>query len=524
MAVVSSSASTLTGKQALALIGALVNLSTDLGEPDGLHRAITIAPQAEARLTEPAAKTTLHYFVGNAWSELQRLRPTARATVWDWNQPDAENAVFAYRTALNSEGFPALPAQKQAEILTNLANLFDHLGRCVEAISLWDRALQAAPGFGMPRGNHALGLSTYANHLYDRGHKALLLRIAYHELNAALAQPLQGNATAGFTAHRDQIGRRLTLEYLAGTRNLDDYPLGRSKREQNYRKTILAARLFLNPLNDLGPHAIAARDILSTPPLVVRRGEGPYYQGFFNQLKQEFVAARVLYYEGTSTRRRHHADRDVMLTDTLDYPAYGFGAEQVCAAYRLAYSLFDKIAFFLNHYLKLGIPDNEVSFRRIWYTENKQKKGLRQGFLRHENLPLRGLYWLAKDLVPPDDTVTGTLEPDARHLAEIRNHLEHRYFKLHTEGFLGPEPSRATGPLRDKLALSLNQRTFEAKCANLLSLSRAALIYLALAINREETLRAKTRPPQNLRRITLHRIPDRHRRKRSRPARPRADE
>lgn len=500
----------LTGKQGLDLIGALVDLSTDLGEPDGLHRAITIAHQVEPGLTEPTAKSTLHYFVGNAWSELQRHRSAPDANLWDWDQPEAEQAILAYRNAINSEGFPHLRPKRQARILTNLANLLDHLGRLIEAIELWDRALQNTPGFGMAQGNRALGLRTYGVYLYDNAHKGLFLKTAHHELTNALTQELEEHARTGFTAARDEIAERLTPEYLSRTTNLDEYPLGDTNEEQDYRKAMLAARLFLNPLNDLGPHAIAARDVLRTPPIVVRISEGPYYQGFMNQLKQEFVAARYLYYEGITTRHPHYADRHVTLTDTLDYPSYGLGTEQVRAAYRLAYSLFDKIAFFLNHYLNLGIPEKNVSFRGIWYTKNNQKKGLRQEFRRYENLPLRGLYWLAKDLAPLDAGVTGTLEPDAQHLKDIRDHLEHKYLKLHTEGFLGPAPTRATGMLRDTLALSLHRHTFEKKCHRILNLSRAAFIYLALAIHREETLRAKKRPPdQKLGRITFHKIPDR---------------
>ena len=109
--------------------------------------------------------------------------------------------------------------------------------------------------------------------------------------------------------------------------------------------------------------------------------------------------------------------------------------------------------------------------------------------------------------------MTGALEPDAQHLAEIRRHLEHRYFKLHDEGFLGPAPRRASGTLWDTLALSLNRHTFETKCRSILTLSRAALIYHVLAIHREERLRAKKRPAdQKLGRITFHKIPDRHKR------------
>src|SRR5207245_1998729 len=88
--------------------------------------------------------------------------------------------------------------------------------------------------------------------------------------------------------------------------------------------------------------------------------------GFFNQIKQEFVSARYLYYEGLRSKGPHFSDRDVLLYNTLDYPVYSLATEKLRAAFRLAYSLFDKISFFLNHYLQLGHNPNKVSFRGVW--------------------------------------------------------------------------------------------------------------------------------------------------------------
>jgi tetratricopeptide (TPR) repeat protein len=494
----------------LALVSTLVNLSTDLDEQGGLHRAIAIAiaNDLESRLPSEARRTELLYVVGNAWSALEHLRPPTEASVWDWEQHELRQAILAYRRAVRSPGFSALAPIEQSRLLTNLANLLDRIGRSVDAIETWDRALTITPGFGMARGNRALGLVGYANHLYDDGHRALLLKTAFHELNEALKETLEGNAPAGFTDHRDRIARRLTPEYLARKDDLDRHSLGDAQPEQEYRKTILGLRLFLNPLNDIGRNTIAATDVLGTPPIVVRVGTAPYYQGFLSQLKQEFIAARYLYYKGSRpSATPHYADRDTYLTDTLDYPAYGLRTEQLRASYRLAYSLFDKIAYFLNHYLSLGINEKSVYFRTLWYAQMTPKRVLRPDFLQYENLPLRGLYWLAQDLAPPDDADMETLNPDAQHLATIRNHLEHKFLKLHTEG---PFP---TPRLDDPLTFSLTRHAFEQKCRRVLRLSRAAIIHLILAVHREERLREEKRPKDmKVAKITLDKFPDHQKR------------
>ena len=64
--------------------------------------------------------------------------------------------------------------------------------------------------------------------------------------------------------------------------------------------------------------------------------------------------------------------------NTLDYPSYSLAVERMKAAFRMAYSLFDKIAYFLNEYLRLGIPERNVSFRTLWYEDQQKKKGLKR--------------------------------------------------------------------------------------------------------------------------------------------------
>ncbi|HHT9132747.1 MAG TPA: LA2681 family HEPN domain-containing protein [Candidatus Tripitaka californicus] len=252
-------------------------------------------------------------------------------------------------------------------------------------------------------------------------------------------------------------------------------------------------------MNDLGPYPIAARDVFHTPSIVVGIKEGPYYHGYFNQMKQEFVSARYLYHEGISVRRPHFSDRDVRLFNTLDYPSYSLAVEKVKTAFRVSYSLFDKIAYFLNHYLHLSIPEKEITFRKFWYASQHKKKGLRPEFQRYENWPLRGLFWLSKDLYENEPDFKKSIEPDAQALSETRNHLEHKYLKLHENDWSGPPSNNEEVflALRDTLAFSIYRGEFQAKTLRLLKMIRAALIYLSLAIHCEEQQRAKRREIKN---------------------------
>ncbi len=126
--------------------------------------------------------------------------------------------------------------------------------------------------------------------------------------------------------------------------------------------------------------------------------------------------------------------------------------------------------------------------------QNRQK-GLRDELKQLENWPLRGLFWLSKDLYEDKPGFRDFIEPEAKELHSIRNHLEHRYLKLHDGIWIDESKKRedAKFGLIDSLAFSLCREGFEAKTLKLIKLIRTALLYLALAINIEEQKRKKQR-------------------------------
>lgn len=166
----------------------------------------------------------------------------------------------------------------------------------------------------------------------------------------------------------------------------------------------------------------------------------------------------------------------------------------------MAYSLLDKIGYFLNDYLGLKIPEHLVTFRSLWYEQRDRRKPLRGELGRRENWPLRGLFWLSKDLSEDEPGFRDALEPEVRDLAVIRNHLEHKHLKLHDDLWPGRDEAgdKLMSFLVDSLAYSIRRAEFAAKALRLLKMVRAALIYLSLAVWREESSRAEARPADKL--------------------------
>jgi hypothetical protein len=174
--------------------------------------------------------------------------------------------------------------------------------------------------------------------------------------------------------------------------------------------------------------------------------------------------------------RRHFADRDRFLVNTLDYPAFSLQTEKLRTAFRSAYGLLDKVAGFVNTYYKLGMDAKKVDLRNVWRTK---KADLRPEFVDKKNLALRGLYWLALDIIGDDPIDLDSAAPEAAELKRIRNLLEHRSLVLRDMGTALPMGVVETISLAD----------FERHALHVLKLARAALMYLAFSMRIEEDMR-----------------------------------
>lgn len=490
------STAAMPNDKALEHAGLLIDFSSNEQSSQGLDHAFEILDELQGRTLSPDHAPLVNYFRANAWAGKAQIRKDP--DIWAWEQPEHEAQILELRRAITHKHFHKLHKVRRCQILTNLANNFSLIGRFVEAVETWDRALGVDAKFGMACGNRGAGLTHYAQALYDPGQASYMLIAAHDSLANALADDAFYESSgykfdcARFQKKKRQIAALGDIAAIREHMKTHHYSLGRSAGEKRYRMWCLRKRLFIHPLNDLGPSPIAARDILTLPSIressPATAVTPPAIIGFFNQMKQEFVSARYLYYEGVHAERVHFADRDVLLYNTLDYPAYSLGAEKIRAAFRMAYSLFDKIGFFLNHYFALGHKPRHVSFRSVWYqAKGSRPQPLLQQFATCRNWPLRGLFWLSKDLFEED--FRSVTEPDAAALSEIRNHLEHKYLQLHLEG--PPMTDDFTDPNAAKLRYAMTTYDFEAKTLRLLKLARAALIYLSIAVHCEETLRAQ---------------------------------
>lgn len=473
-----------TDFEKLDFIGALFDYSADEVDIKGTEKGLEWAETITMEQLPLADQARFYYYMANGWANMRHSRRFEQQLAWDYDQEELTHEIFYLRSCLRSDGFELTSPGLQCQAYTNLGNHFSHVGRFVEAQRMWHNALAIMPDFPMALGNIGQGCFRYARALYDEAHQNIFIYHAYHYLQRAVNSKayLQSGAGEFWASLCRYIETHWPKSYLEKNHDFNHMDLGKDKALRSYREWCLELHLYINPLNDLSDYTVASHDILHLPSMTVPNGDPPKYQTLFNQIKQEYATSRFLFFEGTQPHKPHYSDKDVKLIDTLEYAEYSYHMEKVKITYRLVYSLFDKIAYLLNDYLQIGLKRKHISFRSLWHDNLKGKRILRLRFQNNTNLALRGLYWLSKDLLNVDEEEAHgkVLEPDSQSLAKIRNHIEHKSFKVVQYGTWGDDDE-------DDYTYSIDRGKFELKTLRLMALSRSAIIYTSLAIHHEES-------------------------------------
>ena len=388
----------IAGRQdedAVARTCSLTELSVELRRNDSLACALAWHEALEQKGIRGESAIVLDFSRANA------IAGERYGTEWQWEQPTLAREIFYLRRAVSHERFTQIPEILKCKCLNNLGSRLRVAGRAIEALACWRRALDVERNFGMALCNRARILTAYAEALEDTGQRVLFLWVAHKEAAAALAP------TAIYTDVRDELTQEnvktlkkwiesvVDVEGMAKIDPLSGQDTAATEEERDYRHWCLINCLYLNPSNDLGPNTVATDDSQGLAAHVVPVDAPHIFESFFDQMKQEYVSARWLLYEGLTVRIPHFSDRDVFVSATEPLPSLSLAIEKIKSAYRTSYSLFDKVGFFINAYMELGIPEKQVSFRTLWRTGDKSP--IRSEFDLTGNWGFCALYWLAKD-------------------------------------------------------------------------------------------------------------------------------
>ncbi len=474
-----------SNEQLIEQIGVLADQALFKGNMDFLADAVKLATRVDTQRLSHYQLAIFHYHVSNVWGNSFKLLPNEQKQERIWEQPEIEKQLLHNRlavTALETTDSESSPSVVCA-IYTNLANTLFQIGRFVEALEYWDRALAISPDFGMAMANKGYSLLHYAHLLQDEGSAMIFLIQSREMLRRALNLEIDPHVRPFFKDHLKSLNRVLYpyngKKFLTPILECSEKTDG----DNAFRSWLLKNRLCLNLLNDLGSFLEASSDVLMTLPLKNDPAKTSLLQDHFTLLKQEFTCARQLYFEAMQSIRNQGAVDTIL--PSLDKTACDLSDEKLKIAFRMAYSLFDKIAFFLKKYYRLPVSEQRVNFRTLWYPEGRKANGLHPKLRQSENWPLRGLFWLSKDLYEHNPDFKEGLEADARQLYVLRNHLEHNYLLIQDDALHLSSSKPGLRGMDDGSVYVIGRSDFSNRTIRILKMVRAALIYLSLAVHWE---------------------------------------
>ncbi|HLW79165.1 MAG TPA: LA2681 family HEPN domain-containing protein [Terriglobia bacterium] len=273
---------------------------------------------------------------------------------------------------------------------TNLANALDETGRTIEAIDHYNIAWSLDLRHMLAKGNCGTALCRLASASHTHGWRNFDAGLAL--LQEACGAPDDVRIYANDVA----VGRleKRLKQALGRIERRKDGVAGfenwRAHRREAHGQPacgpwlarVLTDRLLLS-LNQF-PLASAeeARDDLffATLSSGIDTGSEQWALGLIyllNAIKEEYATARFLYYQAldASSPELVACDKVTQYADPGSFARFGLDVGLLKTGFRVSIDILDKIAFFLNQYLRLGQPEDRVDFRNVWYADCSAKKG-----------------------------------------------------------------------------------------------------------------------------------------------------
>ena len=368
----------------------------------------------------------VYYTLANGYYEFFRIRRTKDPYYIYLKETELNHAKELYMKTLDYTNQNNIQISKT---YVNLGNCYDHLGRVVDALECYEEALKLNPYNGMALGNK--GMAMYHYGWLAGQHQATFLIEAYSYLSRAMKSEISQEAGNTFLKCRDKIRGRFSNKGVLD--NPPKYPGYLINVDADFERFLIefcmTNKLYLNICNFCQKCDAAIGDTAIIQKMRVQLNkdqdfvkDNPYYHlaAYLNQIKQDYVTSRFLLimsrYKGLDLS---FVDKRVKIINTLDYSIHNVYVQLVKHSFKNFCDILDKIACCINNYLKLGISEKEVNFRRIWYHDPRTRK-IHRGIINIKNLSLNALYDIYRDFEIGQ----------YKGLRNTRNALTHRFVNI----------------------------------------------------------------------------------------------
>ncbi|MBW8012887.1 MAG: hypothetical protein FVQ83_16845 [Chloroflexi bacterium] len=454
--------------------GVMIDYGTWTKELEIIKRGTLFALEIVEAFPEEKLVLSHYYNLANGYSALKSF---AHQEAFDNGSIPREylDEKAAYRKVIQVASTKKLNKHERQllpEILTNYGNVLDTVGRPVEALEFYNRALGIKPNKPETLGNKAITLKRLA--INAHGHTHLFILEAKRLFELALGNSPHPQLGKHLSEHLKQI--QAIIDAHEKDFSVEQYqtPESTSDFHEFMRNICFRHKLYLTPTTLIGQKE---NQFFGDPLFIseMRADLGDTkkfdrYITFFNQIKQDYIFARYLLVQ--SQYQANHAeviDQDVDFYYPLDYSLYSSYVEMLKVSYRLAVDTLDKVGFFVKDYCDLkSLSPRETKFRNVFSTR-KNPLELRSELKQQKNIYLFGLLDLALDL--REGGIYSLIY-------ERRNALTHRFLSIHAEGVIEND--------QDKTLPKLQIDEFRRETIQVLQILKAAIIYLILFVDVKE--------------------------------------
>jgi hypothetical protein len=360
-----------------------------------------------------------------------------------------------------------------AQVRVNLANLYLETGRIVESIEELENCKFT---LGMALGNYAAKLYQLSTYVLDKTEqKELLIHAKYYysmlSKNGSNDPWMPKDIYESFKQAETYVS--LVLEdCFSDTVVFKDLEASDLKefdiKENQYRLWCRENQLALSVDNIYQKKSLG--DDIHLPNFGIgyfAEDNTLTYYSWFNTLKQEFNLARYNLYitdHYTSYCDVHESQENILLINTLDYPAVGYHTELLKSSLKTAYGVLDKIGMFSHCF----VEGKNKEIRRVdfysWYKGIENEIALHSGF--------SALHWMARDLDHKDGSY--------KTYRLLRNVIEHRYLRV-LDNYGVPLDVELQD--KNKMEYKISYSNLREQVVFVLKYIRAALFYLVFALN-----------------------------------------
>lgn len=365
---------------------------------------------------------------------------------------------------------------------TNIGNILDYYGRNSEAIFYYDKVLAVDPNFGMVLGNKAEAIFYYYNLLAEKKKQTEMLFLSRDLFESALDDDRienQGNkiAVSIFESRLNHLNNIIKSNNLKrnNTKQVKD----------KYKNFIFEKNLFLNYHFGLNICKDCSFKDDIFPPLISnlkedRKNDNNVYGeriGYsiklFNQIIEDFVSARYLYYIVNSIEDKYN--QITKYISTLDYNHNSINYGVLKTAFVKLYNVLDKIANFIFVYFQIE-KNEDIYFSSL--TKSNFKKIIQN----IGNRQLLALHSLSRDF--QDGNIYSSLK-------NLRNKMVHEFIDI-------KEMDIETGYDKRYDSYHISPCELNDNLELLFYIIKSAIIYLSLSLEWESKEVMSKNPVGNL--------------------------